>query len=385
MSNGPWRVRLAAVGVALVAGSALAACGTSDSPAAAGTIKIGVISPTTGASSDPGQRAQEGAQVAAELFNADGGVNGKTIELVTEDDKSTPEQGVLKLQEMTGKGVQYITGTVNSTVAVAVGNFVKSTHNVYVITAAQTDAPLAQQTNGNIFAMSNTNALYGEVYLPWVAANLKPATVAVLAESSDYGNNELTSLQSRWSKPGDPKIISERFDRSQSDYSSQLTKLIAQKPDALYAVAGGTDLPAKILKQATELGYQGKKLSGPGTISEAFIKTGGAAVEGVISANVYATSIDNAVNKKFVEAFQKKYNRLPSAESALAFDSVTVMALAMKQAGGADDPAKVAKLMKEGSWSTTRGELKFDATGRIRAKTLIIEIRNGQAAIVSSP
>lgn len=375
---------VAAVAAALLAGGLTAGCGE-QSEGSADVIRIGVISPLTGPSSDPGQRAKEGAQIAANLINADGGVNGKQIELIFEDDKSTPEQGVLKLQELTGKGVHYITGTVNSTVAVALGNFVKATDTVYVITAAQTQAPLAEQTKGNIFAMSNTNALYGEVYLPWVARNLKPATVAVLAESSDYGNNELASLQKLWSGPDDPKIIAERFDRSQSDYSAQLTKLIAQRPDALYAVAGGTDLPAKILKQATELGFQGTKLSGPGTISAAFITAGGSAVEGVISANVYATDIDNAVNKRFVEAFQAEYNRLPSAEAALGYDSITVMALAMKQAGDAGDRAKVAQIMKSGTWPTTRGDLAFDDSGRIRAETLIVEVRDGQALIVGTP
>jgi branched-chain amino acid transport system substrate-binding protein len=378
------RKYVAAVATTVLASGALAACGEKG-PSSAETITIGVITPLTGASSDPGQRAKEGAEIAADIINADGGINGKNIELIFEDDKSTPEQGVLKLQELSGKGVRYITGTVNSTVAVAIGNFVRQTDTVYVITAAQTQEPLSQQVNGNIFAMSNTNALYGEVYLPWVAANLKPQTFAVLAESSDYGNNELASLQERWSGPNYPKIISERFDRSQSDFSAQLTTLIAQKPDALYAVAGGTDLPAKILKQATELGYTGIKLSGPGTISEAFITAGGAAVEGVISANVYATDIDNEVNQRFVEAFQAKYGRLPSAESALSYDSIMIMATAMKEAGGADDPAKVAQLMKAGTWSTTRGEVKFDDTGRIRAETLIVEVRNGQAVIVARP
>lgn len=366
---------------AAVALGALSACG-GDSSGDGGEdpIEIGVISPLTGPSSDPGQRVREGAEVAAIVINKAGGVDGRKIKLTFADDKSTPEQGVLKLQELSGKGVKYFTGTVNSTVAIAIGNFLKASKDVYVTTAAQAQDPLDAQENGNIFAMSNTNAAYGEVYLPWVVENIKPKTVAVLAESSDYGNNEIASLKSAWSGPGAPKMITERFDREQSDYSAQLTKLLSQKPDALYAVAGGTELPAKVLKQAADLGFEGQGLSGPGTISDAFIKAGGSAVEGVISANVYATGIPNATNKEFVKQFEAKFGRAPSAEAALGYDSVSIIVDGLKKAG--DDPAAVAKAMKAGTWSTTRGDRGFDATGRLKNETLIVKVEDGKISIV---
>lgn len=372
-------------GAALLSGAlalSLAACGGGDESGSEDAIKIGVISPLTGPSSDPGQRVKEGATIAQEVINADGGVDGTDIKLEFADDTSTPEDAVLKLKELSGEGVHYFTGTVNSTVAIALSNFLLNSDDVYVLTAAQSQDPLDQQKNGNIFAMSNTNVQYGETYLPWIQAELKPATVAVLAETSDYGNNEIASLEAAWKGPDAPKIVVERFDREQSDYSAQLTKLISKKPDALYAVAGGTDLPAKILKQAKELGFTGQGLSGPGTISGAFIEAGGTAVEGVVSANVYSTTLENSTNAEFVKRFEAKYNRLPSAEAALGYDSVWTLVQAIREAGDTKDTKAVAKAYKSGEWDTTRGPRKFDETGRMINETYIVKVEDGNPVIV---
>jgi len=358
----------------------LAACGGDEE--SGDTIKIGVISPVTGPSSDPGQRVREGATIAAEVINAGGGVDGRDVELEFADDASTPEDAVLKLKELSGKGVHYFTGTVNSTVAIALSNFLLESNDMYVLTAAQSQDPLDQQKNGNIFAMSNTNVQYGETYLPWIENNLAPKTVAVLAETSDYGNNEIASLEAAWSSPTSPQIIVERFDREQSDYSAQLTKLISKNPDALYAVAGGTDLPAKILKQAKELGFTGQGLSGPSTISGAFIEAGGDAVNGVVSANVYASTLDNPTNVEFVKRFQAKYGRLPSAEAALGYDSVWTMVQAIDEAGDPTDLEKVAKIYKDGEWETTRGPRKFDETGRMINETYIVKVEDGNPVVI---
>ena len=360
----------------------LAACGGSDGSDSDGAIKIGVISPQTGPSSDPGLRVKEGATVAEEVINANGGVNGRKIQLEFADDASTPENGVLKLKEMSSNGVKYFTGTVNSTVAIALSNFLLNSNDLYVLTAAQSQDPLDQQKNGNIFAMSNTNVQYGAKYFPWIQSELKPTKIAVLAETSDYGNNEIASLQAALKGDGAPQIVVERFDREQSDYSVQLTKLISQHPDALYAAAGGTDLPAKIIKQARELGFQGQALSSPGTIAQAFIDAGGSAVEGAVSANVYAPSLDNATNKEFVQRFEAKYNRLPSAEAALGYDSVWSIVQAMEKAGNPDDPKAVAAAYKSGEWDTTRGPRKFDDTGRMINDTYIVKVDNGKIVAV---
>lgn len=358
----------------------LAACGgggDSDD-----TIKIGVISPQTGPSSDPGQRVREGAKIALAMVNEEGGVDGRDLEIKFADDAGTPEDGVLKMKEMSAEGVHYFTGTVNSTVGIAIGNFLLKSKDVYVMTTAQTDEPLLAQTNGNIFAMGNTNAQFGSVYLPWIQNNLKPRTVAVLAETSDYGNNEIATLESTWQGAGAPEILVERFDREQSDYSAQLTKLISKKPDALYAVAGGTDLPAKILKQAKELGFQGQGLSGPSTISGAFIEAGGADVEGVVSANVYSTTLDNEVNAEFVKRFEAEYGRLPSAEAALGYDSVWTIVQAMNSVDDPTDTAAVAKAYRDGTWETTRGERGFDDTGRLVNETYIVKVESGNPVIL---
>jgi len=383
-----WR---AGIGLGVIAAAmALAGCsgGTEGAPTdSAGTqvLKIGFITPLTGPSASTGIDALDGAQTAVDIWNEQGLLPGYKVELVTEDDAGTPETGAIAYQKLHDQGIDIITGTMNSSVAIAVANAVSADPDVlYFISGAQSQVPLDEQTGDMIFGLTHTNQMYADANLGWIKDVAKPAKVAVLAENSDFGVAETAQIESHWTD-GQPKIVmKETFDRSLTDFSSLLSKVRDSGADGLYVAAASTAIPAAIFTQADQLGLDVRKFINAGLMSPALVEAGGKAVDGITSADIYHYSLDNPDNKTFVDAFKKKHDKTPSALNSLGYDSMGLILGAVKEAGSPDDTHAVAKALRSGTWTSTRGELTFDDTGRALTDTLIIGIENGELTLVDT-
>jgi len=378
-----WRAPF--VGVLVVTAMALAGCGGSSpgSGANAGVVQIGFITPLTGPSSTTGIDARDGAALAVELANKAGALKDKKVELKIEDDKGTPEAGVVAYQKLRDQGVNFISGTMNSSVAVALGSQVNADPDVlYFISGAQSQIPLDQQTGGNVFGLTHTNAMYANANLGYIESVSKPKTIAFLGENSDFGAAEQKTLETRWANGGPKIVLKETFDRTLTDFSSILGKVRDSGAEGLYVAAASSTIVASIFVQADRLGLHVEKFMNAGLMSPDLIKAGGKAVNGITSADIYNPSLDNPDNKEFVSAFQAKYNRQPTSLNSLGYDSIKLLVAAMAKSGKANDSKAVAQTLRDNSWTSTRGPLVFDKTGRAQTDTLIISIENGKLVVV---
>ncbi|MCM3568238.1 ABC transporter substrate-binding protein [Neobacillus mesonae] len=344
------------------------------------TIKIGLITPMTGGSASHGADTVDTAKLIAKQINDAGGIlDGRKIEFVIEDDKSLPEQGVTAFKKLYSQGIKFFTGTMNSSVAIPITNVAKDSDAIYLISGAQAPQPLEMQTKGNIFGIHHTNIMFGQKFHKWIMDNLNLKTVVVVAENTDFGKNEIAALKANWKGENAPKIIAiEHFERSQTDFSVLLTKVRSLKPDAIYLAAAGTSLTASFFKQVEQLGITSQKLMNPGNMAQDFVKEGGSAVEGVISADIYHPSLDNKVNKQFVKDFKEMYNKLPTPINVTTWESLKLLLNSIEKAGTADDIAAISKVLKETTWETPRGTLTFDEKGRAHTDSLILEVKNGE-------
>ena len=380
-----WRIR---VGVGLgVTAVVLAGCGggssESGSDSEQSVLRIGFITPLTGPSSTTGIDARDGAMLAAELANAAGTLPDTKIEIVVEDDKGTPESGVIAYQKLRDQGIDIITGTMNSSVAVALGNQVNADPDVlYFISGAQSQIPLDEQPGDMVFGLTHTNDMYADANLNWIKDVSAPKTVAFLGENSDFGVAEQKQLEAHWADGGPEIVLTETFDRTLTDYSSILAKVRESGAEGLYVAAASATIPASIFTQADELGLDVKKYMNAGLMSPDLIKAGGEAVEGITSADIYHPSLDNPENKEFVAAFEDSYDRQPTSLNSLGYDSINLLVGAIAKSGDAEDTEAVAQTLKGDTWNTSRGELTWDETGRALTDTLIIGIENGELVVV---
>lgn len=396
------RVTLFVIAVLLV--FSIAACSTQTSQNHAGSsksqansgqgtstkepIKFGVASSITGSNAANGEDAVNGSKLAAKQINDAGGIlGGRMIEIVTADEKGLPELGATVYKKLRSQGVKFISGTNNTSVAYVTVNLAKDDDVIYIVPAAMGTLPVELETNGkvsginHIFGLNHTNAMFGASFHKWIKETVKPKTVALILENTDYGRNELKSLKNNWGSPGSPKIVAtEFFETKDTNFSIQLTKIRELKPDALYVVAAGPSLASSIFRQADQLGIKATKLVVPGDMVPELVEQGGSAVEGVLSAGVYYHSLNNnEVNKDFVKAYSELFQGgMPSNVSELNWESITFLAKAIDKVGNTDDTAAISKTLRETTWESPRGTVTFNEKNRAQSDSMFMKVKNGQ-------
>lgn len=347
-------------------------------------VKFGVVLPMTGVAALYGKQVTNGINVAVDMINKSGGIlGGRPIKVFTEDDKANPEEGVSATKKLiTQDKVSVITGGVNSSVSLAQVQVTKDAKMFQVVTVSKAPA-IRQQGNPYLVALNSTTDMDGLFFHKYIADNLKPKTVAVLVENTDYGKAEVAALQKDWAGEGSPKIVdTEWFNLTDTDWTVQLTKIKGLNPDAIYVTVASPSSNGAIFNQIKETGYKGMKLMAPGNLNKDVIKLAGDGVEGLISADIYANSAGNADNKAFVDAFKAKYNdEMPEKMEVLGFESVYVVAKAMDKVGTDSDYAKIVDVLKSNSWNTPRGVLKFDSNGQAQASLMAQEVKKGQITV----
>lgn len=364
-----------------VAGSAIvaSALGLACAPAAAAdTVKIGLALPLSGAAASYGQDSQRGADYAAELINQRGGIlGGRKIELVYEDEKGTPQGGVAAVQKLMSVGrVKAITGGTNSSVVLAESSVTKK-RILQVNAAAQADA-ITDQGSPWLFQVNNTVSLNSEAFNHYIVNTLKPKTVAYMGENSEFNKTVLEKLKESLKAGGIELVSASTYDAETNDFTSILTKIKASNPDMIYVADAYPARAAQLWKQVRQLGGFKIEVMSPGVVTPGMIKPSEGAMNGVITGEIFMASDPGAEGKEFVENYQKKFNVLPGKGELVIFESVNLIAAAMDKAGTDSDYDKIAKVIRENSWPTPRGMLKFDEKGRARAPYFYIQrIDNG--------
>ncbi|MEW6275180.1 MAG: ABC transporter substrate-binding protein [Bacillota bacterium] len=344
-------------------------------------IKIGLALPMTGVAALYGEQASKGAELAKEQINASGGIlGGRQIEIILEDDKASPEEGVNVVQKLINRDkVQVVAGGVNSSVTLAEIPITKAANKLHIVTISMAPS-IVEQGHPYLFQLNTDNNVKGDFFYPWVAKKYPQIKkVAMLVENTDYGRAEVDTIKRNWKDPNGPQLSSiEWFQLGETNFTIQLTKIKAQNPDALIITVAAPATNGTILKQAKEIGFNKTILIAPGNLNKDVIKIAGDASEGILSADHYIPSLDNSENKTFVQAFEKKYGYTPEKMEVQGFETVYLVAQAMEKAKTADDPAKIAEALRTTTWKTPRGEVTFNEKGRVGGKMYPLIVKQGK-------
>lgn len=343
-------------------------------------VKIGAFLPLTGPAALYGQQVRDGEQLAAKMINDEGGIlDGKQIELVVEDEQGKTELAVNAVKKLINiDKVNALAGSLSSSVGMATKDIAKG-KILNIITIGK--APdIMKDRDPYRFRLNSTSEVDGKIFHKFIAEQVKPKTMAIIVEKTDYGQAELNAIKKNWSVEGSPKIVATEFvEATDTDFTNPLTKLKSVNADALYVIGSGIEINSAIFKQAHQIGFNDTiKLLGPGNINTKIIELAGKeAVEGVISAELYQNTLENEMNKKFVEAFKIKYNRKPEKMEALGFEAVWFIAKAMDKAGTATDYEKISDTLENNKWESPRGTVDFEK-GEALGKLIPLIIKNGE-------
>ena len=299
------------------------------------TIKVGVYGDLTGQTSSFGQSTKNGVELAVEEINAAGGVNGKKIQLLIEDDQGRPEQAKTVVSKLINQDkVQAILGEVASTNSLAAAPVAQEA-KIPMITPSSTN-PKVTEVGDYISRVCFIDPFQGSVMAKFAANTLKAKTAAILGDvNSDYSKGLTQFFEEEFARLGGKVVAKEAYTQTDPDFKGQLTKIRNLNPDVIY-VPGYYGQVGIIAKQARELDMKMPLLGGDGWDSPELWKLGGASLKDTYISNHYSAENPAPEIQNFVKAYKAKFNVEPDSLAALAYDAAKVLADALKRAGGAD-------------------------------------------------
>lgn len=352
--------------LALVAVLALAGCAKTESS----TIKIGGIYPLSGGVAVYGVEARNGVQMAVEEINAAGGINGKQIELIAEDDEGNPEKTVNAYKKLTTKdGVRFIVGSLTSGCTQAITSLAQA-QKVIVVAPAATMASITDAGNF-IFRVCFIDPFQGTVGAKFSSENLGAKNAAILYDvGNDYSVGLYENFKIAFEAAGGKIIAAESYNTGDKDFNAQLTKIKNAKPDVVY-LPDYYSTVALIAKQLRAQGITAPIVGadGWGGIAE---NAGDEVLNGFYSDHYAADSTDPKVID-FVSKYTTKFSVKPTAFAALGYDAMYVIKDAMVSSGSID-PVKVQAALEATSGSYVTGNLKFDAKRNPTKSAVMLEI-----------
>jgi branched-chain amino acid transport system substrate-binding protein len=340
---------------------------------AAESVRIGIAAPFSGGAATYGQDVKRGAELAVEAINAKGGIlGGRMIELVFEDDKGSPQGGVAAVQKLMSVGrVKAITGGTNSSVVLAESSVTKS-RILHVNAAAQADA-ITEQGSPWLFQVNNTVSGNSSAFNTYLVDVLKPKTVAYMGENTEFNKTVLELLRERLKTANIELVNVSTYDADTNDFTSIITKIKSLGPDLLYVSDAYPARAAQLWKQVRQLGGFPKEVMSPGVVVPGLLAPAEGAMDGVITGEIFMVPSQIEETKSFIADFEKKWNVSPGKGNLVIFEAVHLIAAAMDKAGSDSDYEKISKTIRENSWPSPRGQLKFDAKGRARAPYFFIQ------------
>ena len=319
---------------------------------AAEPIKIGVSGPFTGGSAPMGVSMRDGVKLATAEINAKGGVLGRQLELIERDDEAKNERGVQIAQELINKDKVVATvGFINTGVALAAQRFYQEAkipviNNVAtgsIVTKQFTDQP-----DNYIFRNSANDSIQTAMLVDEVVGKKKLTKVAILADSTNYGQLGREDLEKALDKKGIKAVAVEKYNIKDVDMTAQLLKAKQAGAQAVITYGIGPEL-AQIANGMEKLGWK-VPMYGSWTLSMAnFIDNAGKNGENAMMPQTFIQDPNTPKRKAFIDGYVKSYNpaggRIPSPVSAAqGYDSIYLLAAAIKQAGSTDGPKVRAAL-----------------------------------------
>lgn len=342
---------LGIVGAAVLA-LVLASCSKAES----NSVKIGGIFPLSGQVAVYGVECKNGVDLAIEEINAAGGINGKPVVLVSEDDEGNPDKTVNAFKKLSTKdGVKVVIGSLTSGCTQAITTLSQASKVVQIAPAAT--APAITDAGDFIFRACFIDPFQGTVGGKFAAETLGKKRAAILYDiGNDYSVGLSDNFKIAFTKAGGSIVSEESYATNDKDFNAQLTKIKNANPDVVY-LPDYYGTVALIAKQLRAQGITAPIVGADGW--DGLTSNAGDEVLGGYYSNHYAVDSTEPAVKKFVESFRAKYNKDPNSFAALGYDCVYLIRDAIVAAGAEDSIAVRDALVKtDGDYVT--GHLTFD-------------------------
>ena len=336
------------------------------------TIKFAYAGPRTGPVTQYGDMVKEGIDTAVEMINEQGGINGKKIELIVEDDACEPKQAVATANRIVSSGIKIVIGHVCSGATIAAADIYDNEGIIMISPSATAPVLTDGKERFSIFRTTGRDDQQSPAAVDYIVKK-KAKKVAILHDKQSYGQGVATAVKDGLDKNGVPVVLFEGINAGESDYSAIVTKMKSEDVDFIYYGGYHPEL-GLIARQSRERGITAPIMSVEGAANNELLTIAGPAAEGLLMTVPKDFSKDPA-NEAIVKKFRDNNRDPAGAFQMSSYAAVQSMAKAIEEAGS-EDVDTVVEALHEISIKSPIGEISFDKKGDLTDFTFIIVHQN---------
>lgn len=366
---------------ALVVAAAVGLCGAVFSNAA-DPLNLAIPLPLTGGQAKFGEMMKRSYEMAADEINAKGGVKGRKIMLSFEDSQAKPDSARAIVEKLIDvKKQPIIIGEYTSACAKAVAAVANERKTPYLIVASADDS-ITQQQYKYVFRQNVPNAYYAGGLISFFSDIVKPQSIAILYESSDFGSSGATDMEKHAQRLGMKVLVKEKYEKGAVDFKPILSKVKQAAPDVIFMVSYVMDA-SLLMKQIKELRIDAKLFAGgaAGFALPEFVDNAKDAAEFVVTATLWTPQVKYKGAKEYADKYKAKYGDFPSYHGASAYSAMYVMQDVVTRAKSMSTEDLTAS-MKKTNLLTAYGMIKFEDKDGYQnqcfSDTFVLQVQKGE-------
>ena len=344
----------------------------------ANEIVVGEFGSMTGSTATFGLSSRKGIDMAVDALNQSGGVLGKKIRVIIEDDQGKPDEALTVVTKLISKDrVVALLGEIASSNSLAAAPMAQASR-IPMVSPGSTN-PKVTLAGDYIFRVCFIDPFQGLVMAKFASNSLKLKNVAILRDiKSDYSVGLAKFFIENFTKQGGTIVADESYSAGDKDFNAQLTSIKAKNPEGIFIPGYYTEV-GLIARQARKLGITVPLMGGDGWDSGDLWKIGGDALNGCYYSNHYSVDDPSPILQKFVKDYKARYGQtsdsIPDAMAALGYDAMLVLADAMKRANSSRPDSVRAALAQTKGFMGVTGNTTLDENRNAVKPAVVLEVK----------
>jgi len=331
--------------------------GGGDEDATEGPIVLGMVAPLSGSSAAIGPYMANGARLAVSEINADGGIDGRQLELVVEDGACDPRTATAAANSLVTEGIAisvggYCSGATLPTLPIF------NEAGVPMLIPAANSTELVDQGLENVFLINGTGVQQADTAVAYME-EAGATRVALMDDNTSYSVDIADLTAERLEAQGGPDVVAhESVTAGESDYSANVNAVLRANPDFVYWT-GYYQEGGLIIRQLRQAGYDGEIMVADGSVDEQLLEIAGQRNADGIKATMTQTPTTIEGAEDWIGSYREQFDAAPGPYSTQSYDAVRVAAEAVRNAGSTDSQAVIQALEEIDGFELFSGPLNF--------------------------
>lgn len=347
-------------------------------------ILIGEYGSLTGDDATFGISTNKGIKMAFDEINAKGGIKGKKVKLVTEDNQGKNEETAKVVNRLiTQEKIVALIGEVASARSLIAAPIAQK-NGIPMVSPSSTN-PEVTQKGDNIFRVCFIDPFQGLVMAKFAIENLKVKKAAIFRKNGDaYSEGLADVFAAEFKKMGGEIVKDIQYQQKDIDFKAQLAEIKAQKPDVIF-IPGYYSDAGNIAKQAKQIELKATLLGGDGWDSPKLHEIGGEAINGQYFSNHYTTESTDPVVVDFIKRFKARYNdEVPDGLAALGYDAAKIVAEAIERAAEVNPKLIRDEIAKTKDFAGVTGKISMNAERNAVKSAVVVQVDNEKRKYVTT-